>query len=424
MTIWRLIVREIRHRALNFALGFISVSVAVACLIAALGLLRTDEATTRAILAKREAEVAEAGAKLEDSMRKITKGLGFNVVIVPEDQDLAEMHLHGSLSKTMPESYVDRLANSKIVTVNHLLPTVVKRIEWKEMNISVLLYGTRGEVPIAHRDPKKPLLDAVPAGSMIVGHAIQQKLNLKKGVRVKLMDREFEIIKTHDERGSIDDTTIWINLKEAQEMLGMENLIHAIQALECHCAGDRIAMIREEITKILPGVQAVERGSQALARAEARTAAANQAKDSLAREQEARATLRLQREKFAGTIVPVVLFACALSIGLLAFNNARQRAQEIAVLRAIGLRSSQIVSVFLGKAALLGVTGALAGFGGGLLAASQFADPTVVGGAVPLPTGQWLLLSLLLAPALAAIGSWIPAMMAANQDPAIVLQKD
>ena len=163
MTIRRLIIREIRHRALNFALGFLSVSVAIASLIAALGLLRTDEATTRVILAEREAAVADAGAKLEDSMRKITKGLGFNVVIVPKDQDLAEMHLSGSLSKTMPESYVDRLANSKIVTVNHLLPTVVKRIEWKEMNMSVLLYGTRGEVPIAHRDLKKPLLDAVPA---------------------------------------------------------------------------------------------------------------------------------------------------------------------------------------------------------------------------------------------------------------------
>ena len=224
--------------------------------------MRSDEATTRVILAKREAAVAEAGAKLEDSMRKITKGLGFNVVIVPQDQDLAEMHLKGTLSKTMQESYVDRLANSKIVTVNHLLPTVVKQIEWKEMNISVLLYGTRGEVPIAHRDLKKPLLDAVPAGSMIVGHAIQQKLKLKQGARVKLMDREFEIIKIHDERGSIDDTTIWINLKQAQEMLGMENLIHAIQALECHCAGDRIAMIREEIGKILPGVQVIERGSQ------------------------------------------------------------------------------------------------------------------------------------------------------------------
>ena len=61
MNIWRLIVREIRHRALNFALGFISVSVAIACLIAAMGLLRADEATTRAILTERETAVAEAG---------------------------------------------------------------------------------------------------------------------------------------------------------------------------------------------------------------------------------------------------------------------------------------------------------------------------------------------------------------------------
>ena len=39
-----------------------------------------------------------------------------------------------------------------------------------------------------------------------------------------------------------------------QQMLGMENLVNAILALECNCATvDRIAELRGEIAKVLPG---------------------------------------------------------------------------------------------------------------------------------------------------------------------------
>ncbi len=357
-------------------------------------------------------------------MRKIMKGLGFNVIVIPEDQDLAEMHISGSISKTMPESYVDRLANSKIVTVNHLLPTVVQRVDWPEKKTSVLLYGTRGEVPIAHRDPKKPLLDAVPRDSMIIGFALGKKFGLKAGNTTKLRGIDFKILKVHEERGSIDDSTAWINLKQAQEMLGMENLIHAIQALECHCAGDRIAMIREEISAILPGVQAIERGSQALARAEARTKAADQAKSSLEREKQARAELRAQRGRLATALVPAVMFACMIFIGLLAFTNARQRASEIAMLRALGLRAGQILAVFLGKALLLGLIGGLAGYAAGILIAANSADARFLAEVLQTERGKWLLLSFGLAPTLAIVGAWIPATMASSQDPAVVLQKE
>ncbi len=424
MNLWRLIVREIRHRALNFALGILAVTVAIACLIAALALLKVDRVATRAILAQKEAEVTEAGAKLEDSMRKIMKGLGFNVVVIPKDQDLAEMHLSGSISKTMPEEYVERLANSKIVTVNHLLPTVVKRVEWPEQKIEVLLYGTRGEVPIAHRDPKKPLLDSVPQGSMIVGFALGGKLGLKKGSKTTFRGREFEILKVHEERGTVDDSTVWINLTEAQEMLDMQNLIHAIQALECHCAGDRISAIREEICEILPGVQAIERGSTALARAEARTKAAEEAKSSLEREKKARAEIRARHGRLATTLVPAVMLACMVSIGVLAFNNARQRAGEIAMFRAIGLRAGQILAVFLGKSLLLGLAGGLAGLLAGVAVVSQFDDGGFLAEVMRAELPRWLALSFGLAPALAAVGAWIPATFAAGQDPAVVLQKD
>ena len=421
MNIWHFVLREIRHRKLNALLTAVSVAVATACLSGALVLLKADAESSEKALAAKQQAVESAGAELQDAMRKIMKGLGFNVVILPKDQDLQEMHLTGMINKTMPEDYVDRLANSNIVTVNHLLPTVTKKLNWPEQNgLPIVLYGTRGEVPIAHRDPKKPLLDAVPRGSMIVGYQIGQKLGLEEGADVALLGKPFKILKTHGERGSIDDSTVWINLREAQEMLGMENLIHAIQALECHCAGDRISQIRQEIISILPGTQAIERGAPALARAEARDQAKVTAQQSLADEIESRNELRGQRERFAAFMVPLATLGSALLMGLTTLANVRQRRQEIAILGALGLRSRQVLGIFLGKALLIGVVGAIVGLIVGALVGGVLGG--FEGGAGV--DGATVALSFGLAIGVALLGSWLPALIASRQDAATVLQQD
>ncbi len=419
MRIWHFVLRELKHRKLNALLAIAAVSVATACLTDALMLLKADAAATEAVLAEKHAAVEKAGAELNDAMRKITKGLGFNVVILPKDQDLQEMHHSGTISKSMPEEYVVRLANSNIVTVNHLLPTVTKKLTWPEQgDIPIVLYGTRGEVPIAHRDPKKPLLDAVPRGSMIVGYHLAKKLDLRTDTEVTLLGRPFKVLKTHDERGTVDDTTVWINLREAQEMLGMENLIHAIQALECHCAGDRITQIREEITAILPGTQAIERGAPALARAEARDKAKISAETSLSREVAHRQQLRSQREKVAAILVPLATIGSALLMGLMTLTNVRQRRQEIAILRAIGLRSRQVLGIFLGKALVIGVIGALIGIILGMALGAVLHEETTA------PDALAILLPAGLAVGVALLGSWLPAVAAARQDAATVLQEE
>lgn len=425
MSVWRLVFQEISHRKINFALGVFSVSVAVACLVGALIFLKIDDHRTESILAQKQKEIEKAGADLEDSMRKITKGLGFNVIILPEDQDLNEMHVKGTLSKSMPEEYAHRLANSKIVTINHLLPTVVKKITWPEMNLPILLYGTRGEVPMMHSDPKKPLLDSVPQGTMILGFQVSEKLHLKEGDAVTLLGRNFTVAKRHQERGTIDDSTVWINLAEAQEMLGMKNLINAIQALECQCVGDRITEIRKEIAGILPGTQVIERGPPALARAEARNKVKEAAESALTLETARRAEIRNQRQEFASRLVPLALLGCTVWIGLLAYGNVRGRFQEIAVLRAIGFRTRQIFSLFVSKALLIGLSGGLIGYCAGFLAGVGSLDSSLIDSSL----GQWfdpgvLILAAITAPLLSVFGSWIPAMAAVRSDPAVVLQEE
>ena len=273
---------------------------------------------------------------------------------------------------------------------------------------------------------------------MVVGYEIGKDPGLKVGDTVTFQKQEFTISAIHPERGSTDDVTVWINLRQAQELLGMQNLINAILALECDCAGDRISAIRAEIEAILPGTQVIEKYSQALARAEARTKAKEVAESALEQEQESgqatilreeqgRRQLEQQHAGFAAVMVPLVLVGSAVTIFLLALANARERTEEIGILRAIGLKSRQIMLVFLSKATVIGCVGALLGIGLGFwvgwslggLSGDRLVSPQL------FISGD-LMFTIATAPVLAivltGIASWIPALLAARQDPALVLQ--
>ena len=449
LTLLRLVLREIRFRIWGFLLATFAVASAAALLFGSEGLLRLEQQMTARYLDRRakEAEhsiqlheglVAAAGANLQDAVRKQMLTLGFNILILPKDIDLAAMHMDGSITSTMPYSYAEKLANSNIVTINHLLPSVTKRVHWTEKEIDVIVNGTKGEIPIMHRALKQPLLDAVAPGQMVVGATIQQKLKLELGRSITLLGRAFTICKIQPERGSIDDMSLWIDLEAAQEMLGMQNLIHAILALECECSGDRISEIRREIAEILPGTQVMERYSLALTRAEARTESKRAAENALVlakteglatleRERERRLELLQQQQSLNNTLGPIVIVSTCLIVAALAFHNFRQRKSEIGLMRALGLGSAGILGAFLGKAALVG---ALGGFFGVAIASFIVterilrAQPSIAvlelwNAASLTITAIWIPILMIL---LTVVASWLAAFQAIRQDAAIVLQ--
>ncbi len=420
MNISRLVVQEIAHRFLNFVLAVVGVSIAVACLVASVTMIDAGEIESKQLVAERQQEVQEAGKKLNDETRKIMKGLGFNIVVLAEDEDIAAFHAHGTPTGTMPQEYVTRLANSPIVVINHLLPIVTRKIQWTEQKQTIVLTGTRGEVPQAHRDPKKPLLDLVPKGKIVLGYRLHHPRKLKPGSKLTLNGRDFQVAKCHKERGTVDDVTAWVNLEEAQDMLGMQNLVNAILALECNCATiDRLAEIRIEIAKVLPGTQILERGRKALARAEARNKAKKTADAALVAAEESGQQMIDSRKDQANVLVPLAVVGSFAWIVLLAVGNARQRRSEIGILRAIGLGRRSVLVLFLGKALLVGLAGGTIGYASGFLIGTGFSGSL----GQSLFDVNWLLIALIIAPALSAAATWLPALVAAGQDPAIILQE-
>ena len=444
MSVLHLILREISHRWLNFVLGVICVAMTVFVAFGAWGMLRghdveastilnEHQVKTEQILAEMDARTDQNMKKLEDAIRKSMKGLGFNIFIYPEGQEMSEVYSQGYASRTMPEEYVMKLANSEIVTVNHLLPRLTKKIKWEEEERTVVVIGVRGEVPIAFKDPKKPLIDPVAKGELVMGYELHKSLDLEVGDRTTLMGREFKISQCHGERGTVDDITIWMNLEEAQELLDEPGRINAILALECNCETiDRLGEVRAEISSILPGTQIIEKGSRALARAEARVQAKKTAIEQreqtlksrtaqMANEKARLDNLRSSRENTVSVVVPFLVALCLVVVGILCFANVRDRQSEIGIFRAMGISDYSVLSVFLGRACLLGCGGVVLGLL--VLFIYEGRLPGEVG-LIGLLGKKVLVYALLGVPILACGAAWLPSLAAARKDPAEVLRHD
>ncbi len=427
MKLTHLVTREIAHRKINFVLSLLGVALAVGCVVGMVCLLGAHQKHTAEILDGMKAETEADMKKLEDEIRKSMKGLGFNIYIFPKEQEMAEVYAEGFASKTMPEDFVTKLAASKIVTVNHLLPSLTKKLKWNEQNgRTVIAIGIRGEVPIAHRDPKSPLIDPVEPGTIVLGYELHKGAGLKVGEKVVFQGKEFKVAKTHNERGSKDDITLWLNLTEAQELLNEPGRINAIQALECNCATvDRLGEIRAELMTILPNTQIVETQSTALARAEARNLAKATSRKKLADTKRELATLGAERQRFADILLPMATLAAMIWIGLLALINVRERINEIGILRAVGVKSSRIFATFLSRAGLAGILGAVLGLAGFALFFPALSDRFFQGQELSgLMSLQFWIVPLVAAPVLAAAAAWLPALFASQKDPANVLRSD
>jgi hypothetical protein len=446
MTIWRLLLREILYRRGNFVLGVVAVVVAASCLTAVVTVLHRHELATAQILAQKEASTAGRMAKLdadtkarlarlEDDYRKITVALGYNVLILPKAQDLWSLKALGYATAAMPEQDAHKLAQSKILTINHVLPMVQGMVDWPEQERKVLLTGTRGEVTLAHADAKKPIVYPVPRGMVAIGHQLHEQLKLNKGNRLRFQGRDFTVDNVHPPRGNLDDITLWMSLEEAQVVLKSPGRINLILALECNCAArDRIGEIRKQIQEVLPETQVQELESIATARARARNRARQEAlaataqaaaaaQAALAAERQHRDELRERYDTFAAVLIPVVLLVSILWLGLASLNNVRERQGEIGILRALGLPAFRIALLFLARSVAVGLVGAVLGCGLGLVAgclwASEELPPAALGFDPLLLPG-----TLLGAPVLSALVGWLAATLAVRTDPAAILQQN
>ena len=429
MNLWRLILKEIVYRKVDFCLSVVAIALAVAFFVAVLTLLRAHEVRANDLASMRKDETLSLLRSVEDDYRKITLKSGYNVLILSKDQDLAQFYAQGYATELIPEAYVNRLAESPLITVRHLMPSLSQPIAWPgREDIQAILIGVRSEVPQTHLNPKAPLWQPVEPGTVRVGFVVAKELGAGAGDPITLMGRTFTVSEVQSEQGNADDITLWLYLDDAQDILEKRGRINAIMALSCHCAEATLEGIRGEIAKILPDTEVVQLAAQTAVRAQARDRAAALNEETMAAEEEYHHTQQREREALAAWVLPLVLVGAGAWVALQTLANVRTRRSEIGVWRALGLRSRQVVFIFLAKAMLLGLGGALAGYGLGFATALVWSHlegvPFGEYGPRALFDGYLFLGALSMAPLLSVLASWIPTQIAARQDPVLALRID
>jgi ABC-type lipoprotein release transport system permease subunit len=389
MSVLRLVMREMVHRKLNLLFATLPVVFAVALVVAALTLSRG----------------------MNREITRLMKDMGFNVDVRPARAEGLTVHSEQFGEVTMPEGQLDRLAKSNVMTVRHLLGRLEGLVEWQGRE--VLLVGTRYEQVEALPGEKPPMGDRVKPGQAYVGSDLAEALGMEPGETIELPaadggTRSFAVTNVLKERGSWDDRTIFLNLADAQELLGKPGQITRIEALSCHCAPGELVKVSPAIEEFLnaqdgPDVIAELDRSRALARAETRD----------------------KFERYARWVLGVVLVVCALWVGLLFLANVHERRAEIGVLRALGTGSGTVAALFLLKAVFIGLAGALIGFLVGVWPVLMAADTLFPMTGAKLAADYSLLgMALVGAPIFCALAAYLPTMIAVTQDPAEVLREE
>jgi putative ABC transport system permease protein len=381
MSILHLITREIVHRKWNFLLSLVAVITAVGFCVT---LFTTGEASKR-------------------ETKRTLRDMGQNLRIIAKETDMDRFWDDGFSDSLMPEDWVHRFESVEGLFYSHLTATLERKIQWDGR--PAILTGITAEVSPPGR--KKPsMVFKIKPGTVYVGHHLAVSRNLEKGDSVEILGKKLTVANTLAEAGTEDDLRITGHLADVQQMLELPAKINEIRALDCYCrdeSRDTLTVLRDQLSKVLPGATVVKMQAIALAREKQRTLI----------------------EDYFALVVPLVVVVCGVWIGALAFLNTRERREEIGVLRALGYRSGKIGALFLGKAVLVGLLSAAAGFAiGTWFALSVGPDLFKLTAKHLVPDYALLGWSLIAAPAFAAISAFIPAMLAVSQDPASTLRDE
>ncbi|MFC4990809.1 FtsX-like permease family protein [Rubritalea tangerina] len=124
---------------------------------------------------------------------------------------------------------------------------------------------------------------------------------------------------------------------------------------------------------------------------------------------ETRDAARQSRENFLTLLSPLILLASLIGLFTLSLFNVRERKSEIGTLLSMGVHSSKLFALFLGRACIIGIAGSLI--------------TAILIACLSYPLSQYWLY-LLIAPALTLTASWLPTLTALSQDPVTILKQD
>ena len=418
MNILFIALHEILQKKLIFFLSVAAVFVSSGVMMSQITIIQLHKAKTKTIIETKLDNTRKEMERMDKEYIKLAEKYGFNIMILPIEQNLHDFYDKGYASKTMPESYLKKLTDKQITEMKYLSAALEQKIRWPEQfNRTIILLGSSGEDSLLQRK--------IQSGSAVLGSELWKSLKVQKGDSIVLLGKIFTVSKCLQQLGAKEDITIRIDLREAQQLLNLPHKINIIYALKALPADDKynIKSLQRMITEALPDTQCIALENKVNTMEESVNRAREAANISLEEERIYMENTLQQVRRFAQLIVPLVSLLSFSFVFFLTVIDTNERRAEIGILRAMGFRSAQILRLFIIKAVVIGFTGAAAGALAGIGSGFTFSgEGFYVGFSSIVPI--WLVfLVFIIYPAVTGAVSFFPVMHAAYRDPAPVLMK-
>jgi putative ABC transport system permease protein len=353
--------------------------------------------------------------------------LGANILVLPQAASVDDYYTADIDAPTFPEEYVERVATSMLPGVDNLSPKLTRRVKvdgvpviltgilpanelaskpiWQSAGLAgAELAAACGPSPEVKNEPsyvdeklQRKAIDSLAPGDVLVGSIVAQRLNLTDGSKVTIEGREFTTARVLPETGTIDDDRVFAHLHVVQELLGTGPQVSAIEIMGC-CSAISDGLLGK-LRNILPDTRITTIGQIVNTQIE---------------------TNRLMA-KISLILLVIISLVGVISIANYMWANVEERKREIGTLLTLGATRGRIYRLFFAKSIILGILGGVGGYLLGTLSA-LILGPELAGLAVK-PVPIYLIWSLLIAVAIALLGSWYPTYRATRLDPASILQE-
>lgn len=358
--------------------------------------------------------------------------LGANVLVLPKSATVSDYYSADFAKAELPESYVDTITASGLEGVDNLSPKLTVPVRLKErrfiltgilpksefrskpawqtggdiftkpmgcgaVEVAGVRTGANDDSALDKAAVRKEVIKDLGPREAILGFDAAHLLAVKKGGTVSVKNTDFAVRKVLPQTGTVDDSRIFAHLHTVQEMYGKGRVLSAIEIVGC-CKEISQGLITG-LNKALPDARVVT----------VTQIASTQLKTNN------------MMSQFSLVFLVIIVLVGGVSIANYMFANVQERRKEIGTLIAIGMSPRQLLSIFYGKALILGVVGGAIGYVLGTVLAIWLGPRIAHIPVLPMPAllGWALGISV----ALSLLATAIPAKNAAALDPAATLME-
>jgi len=349
------------------------------------------------------------------------QSLGANVLVLPKAATLQDYYSADLTEQTLPESHVSSILLANLPGVERLSPKLCVSTKIKDRAVtltgilpqsefqakaawqSVSLFSNKHEgCTKAACGPKtydaapeslasQRTIDQLKGNEAVIGADVADFADLQPGRSINVFGESLQVLAVLPRTGTVDDSRVFAHLHTVQRMTNAGEVVNAIEVMGC--CEDAAGGLVPQLTELLPDAKVMT-----ISQVVSTQVGINR--------------LMSQMSLFVLSILVVVGGA---SVASTISSNVRERRREVGTLMALGATPGLVTRMFLLKALVLGLVGAVGGCALGLIVAmllgSQWAGVTVT----PLP--DLLLIAIAAALTITTLAAYWPARSASRLDP-------